>query len=220
MTHQKRLSAPKHYPISRKDNTYISTVKGSRSKDNAIPANVFLRDVAEYAETDKEALKIVKNGDILRNGEKLRDVKQGLGTLDIVQLPKTEENFRVLRDGKNLDFLSTEDTRTAAKITGKKVEGDQKVYHLHNGENHRSTENFQTGSTLIFQEDETVEEVPMEEEAKVLVMSGQHAGTIAELEEINQRGMNPDTGTISENGREFETKLENLVTVGDLEVEQ
>ena len=217
MTHQKRLSAPKHYPISRKDNAYSSTVKGSRSKDNAIPANVFLRDVTGYAETDKEAIRIVKNGDILRNGEELRDVKQGIGVLDTVELPKAEESFRVLRDGKDLDFLPTEDTRKAAKITGKKVEGDEKVYHLHNGENHTSTEDFQTGSTLVFN-DGSVEEVELEEGAEVLVMSGQHAGQAAELEEIHRRGMNADTGTISENGHEFETKLENLAAVGDLEV--
>jgi len=218
MTHQKRLSAPTHYPISRKENTYISTVKGSRSKDNAIPANVFLRDVTGYAETDKEALKIVKQGDILRNGERLRDVKQGIGVLDVVQLPKAEESFRVLRDGKNLDFLSTEDTRTVAKITGKKVEGDDKVYHLHNGENHRSTDNFQTGSTLVFEEDGSVTEAELEEGAEVLVMSGQHAGETAELQEINRRGMNANTGTISENGEEFETKLQNLVAVNGIEV--
>jgi len=218
MTHQKRLSAPTHYPISRKENTYISTVKGSRSKDNAIPANVFLRDVTGYAETDKEAKKIVKQGDILRNGERLRDVKQGIGVLDVVQLPKAEESFRVLRDGKNLDFLSTEDTRTVAKITGKKVEGDDKVYHLHNGENHRSTDNFQTGSTLVFEEDGSVTEAELEEGAEVLVMSGQHAGETAELQEINRRGMNANTGTISENGEEFETKLQNLVAVNGIEV--
>lgn len=218
MTHQKRLSAPKHYPISRKDNTYVSTVKGSRSKENAIPANVFLRDIAEYAETDKEAKQIVENGDILRNGERLRDVKQGIGVLDLVQLPKAEENFRVLRDGKDLKFMPTEDERTAAKIVDKKVEGDEFVYHLHNGENFRSTTEYQTGNTLLLKEGE--QEIELEEGANVLVMSGRHAGETAELEEINQRGMNPDTGTVSENGTEFETKLENLVAVGDLEVNE
>ena len=216
MTHQKRLSAPKHYPISRKDNTYISTVKGSRSKDNAIPANVFLRDVAEYAETDKEAKKIVRNGDILRNGERIRDVKQGIGVLDVVQLPKAEESFRVIRKGTNLEFLPTEDEREAAKITGKEVEGDEFVYHLHNGENFRSTTEYETGSTLLLKEGE--EEVKLEEGAEVIVISGQHAGETAELEEINNRGMNPDTGTVSENGTEIETKLKNLVAIGNLEV--
>jgi small subunit ribosomal protein S4e len=216
MTHQKRLSAPKHYPISRKDNTYISTVKGSRSKDNAIPVNVFLRDVTEYAETDKEATKIVKNGDILRNGDKIRDVKQGIGVLDLVQLPKAEESFRVLRDGKDLKFTPTDDERTVAKIVDKKVEGDDFVYRLHNGENFRSTTEYDTGNTLLLKDGE--EEIELEEGANVLVLSGQHAGETAELEEINERGMNSDTGRVKEDGLEFETELENLVALGDLEV--
>ncbi len=218
MTHQKRLSAPNHYPISRKDNTYISTVKGSRSKENAIPANVFLREVTGYAGTDKEAKKIVKNGDILRNREELRDVKQGIGVLDLVQLPKADESFRVLRDGKGLDFVPTKDDRTAAKIKDKSVEGDEFIYHLHNGENFRSTTEYHTGSTLLLKDGE--EEVKLEEGAEVLVISGQHAGETAELEEINKRGMNSDTGKVSENGTEFETKLENLVALGDLEVDK
>jgi small subunit ribosomal protein S4e len=216
VTHQKRLSAPKHYPISRKENTYISTGKGSRSTEDAIPANVFLRDVTEYAETDKEAKKIVKNGDILRNGEKLRDVKQGIGVLDLVQLPKAEESFRVLRDGKDLKFVPTDDERTAAKIVGKKVEGDDFIYRLHNGENFRSTTEYQTGNTLLLKDGE--QEIELEEGANVLVLSGQHAGETAELEEINERGMNSDTGIVQENVTEFETELENLVAVGDLEV--
>ncbi len=216
MTHQKRLSAPKHYPISRKDNTYISTVKGSRSKDNAIPVNVFLRDVTEYAETDKEATKIVKNGDILRNGDKIRDVKQGIGVLDLVQLPKAEESFRVLRDGKDLKFTPTDDERTVAKIVDKKVEGDDFVYRLHNGENFRSTTEYDTGNTLLLKDGE--EEIELEEGANVLVLSGQHAGETAELEEINERGRNSDTGRVKEDGLEFETELENLVALGDLEV--
>ncbi|MFB6158218.1 MAG: hypothetical protein ABEJ95_00990 [Candidatus Nanohalobium sp.] len=216
MTHQKRLSAPKHYPISRKENTYISTVKGSRSIEDAIPANVFLRDVTGYAETDKEAKKIVRNGDLLRNGERIRDVKQGIGVLDVVELPKAEETFRAIRDGKNLKFIPTEDKRTAAKITDKTVEDDEFIYHLHNGENFRSTTEYETGSTLLLKEGE--EEVKLEDGADVLVISGQHAGEKAELEEINRRGMNPDTGTVSEEGTEFETKLENLVALGDLEV--
>lgn len=216
MTHQKRLSAPKHYPISRKENTYISTVKGSRSKENAVPVNVFLRDVVEYAETDKEAKKIVKQGEILRNGEKLKDVKQGIGVLDLVQIPKAEESFRVIRKGESLDFIPTEDERTVAKIVEKKIKGDEFVYRLHNGENFRSTTEYENGSTLLLKEGE--QEIKIEEGAKVLVLSGQHAGETAELKEINKRGMNPDTGTVSENGTEFETELENLVALGDLEV--
>jgi len=110
MTHQKRLPAPKHYPIQRKQNTYVSTIKGSRSSDNAVPAVLVLRDILEYADTEKEAKQIVKNGDLLRNGDPIRDIKEGIGILDVIEIPETEEVYRVIRKGKYLEFVDVEDS--------------------------------------------------------------------------------------------------------------
>jgi small subunit ribosomal protein S4e len=218
MTHQKRLPAPKHYPIQRKQNTYVSTIKGSRSSENAVPTVLVLRDILEYAETEKEAKEIVKNGDLLRNGEAVRDIKEGIGVLDVIEIPETEEVYRVIRKGKYLEFIDVEDSeKSAGKVVGKSVEGDDYVYRLHNGENYRTGDEFSTGSTLVF--NGGVEEFELEEGAQVLVIDGKHAGETAELTEINERGMNSNVGTVKENGNEFETQLENLVAIGDLEVE-
>jgi len=218
MTHQKRLPSPKHYPIQRKQNTYVSTIKGSRSSENAVPTVLVLRDILEYAETEKEAKQIVKNGDLLRNEEAVRDIKEGIGVLDVIEIPETEEVYRVIRKGKYLEFVDVEDSeKSAGKVVGKSVEGEDYVYRLHNGENYRTKDEFSTGSTLVF--NGGVEEFQLEEGAEVLVIDGKHAGETAELTEINERGMNSNVGTVKENGNEFETQLENLVAIGDLEVE-
>lgn len=218
MTHQKRLPAPKHYPIQRKQNTYVSTIKGSRSSENAVPAVLVLRDILEYAETEKEAKEIVRNGDLLRNGEPVRDIKEGIGVLDVIEIPETEEVYRVIRKGKYLEFVDVEDSeKSAGKVVGKSVEGEEYVYRLHNGENYRTGDEFSTESTLVF--NGGVKEFKLEEGAEVLVIAGKHAGETAELVEINERGMNSNVGTVKENGNEFETQLENLVATGDLEVE-
>ena len=218
MTHQKRLPAPKHYPIQRKQNTYVSTIKGSRSSENAVPAVLVLRDVLEYADTEKEAKEIVRNGDLLRNGEPIRDIKEGIGILDVVEIPKTEEAYRVIRKGKYLNFVSVDDSdKVAAKVTDKDVEGDEYVYRLHNGENYRTGDEFSTQSTLVF--NGGVEELPLEDGATVLVTGGKHAGETAELKEIRKGGMKSDTGVIAEEDEEFETQLENLLVIGDLEVD-
>ena len=217
MTHQKRLPAPKHYPIQRKQNTYVSTIKGSRSSEDAVPAVLVLRDVLEYAETEKEAKEIVRNGDLLRNSETIRDIKEGIGVLDVIEIPKTEEAYRVIRKGKYLSFVDVDDSdKVAGKVVGKDIEGEEFVYRLHNGENYRTKDEFSTGSTLVF--NGGVEELPLENGAQVLVIGGKHAGEKAEIKEIHERGMNSDTGLV-ENEEEFETQLENLVAIGDLEVE-
>ncbi len=216
MTHQKRLSAPKHYPIQRKQNTYVSNIKGSRSSENAIPTVLFLRDVLEYADTEKEAKRIVNQGDILRNGEPIRDIQEGVGILDIIELPKTEETYRGVRKGKYIEFIPVNDTKTVTKIVDKSVEQDDYIYRLHNGENYRTKDEYSTGNTLVFDND-TVEEVELEEGSEVLVIKGKHSGKTGELTEIKQRG-HKKSGEV-ENGETFETQLENLVAIKDIEVE-
>jgi small subunit ribosomal protein S4e len=215
VTHQKRLSAPKHYPIDRKDEKYVATIRGSRDADSAIPAGLFLRDVLEYADTEKEAKEIIRNGDILRNGEEVRDVQEGVGVLDIVEIPETGEKFRVIKNGDNLDFVPVENNEVFGKIVGKSQEDGELVYRLHSGENYRTNDDFQTGSTLVF--GSGVEEIELEEGAEVIVIRGKHAGETAEVEEIVERGMNDDTAII-ENDTTFETQLENLVAVTGVEV--
>ena len=218
MTHQKRLSAPKHYPVERKGLTYTTTVKGSRSSDIGIPAVVFLREVTGYADTKKEAKTIIREGDLYRNGDRVRDVQDSIGILDVVELPKTEETFRVLPRRDRLNFVDTEDSRTAAKIDGKTVEGDEYVYHLHNGENYRAEEQYSTDSTLIF--DDGVEEAEMEVGSQAVILDGKHAGKAAEIVELHGRGMRADTATVETSDAEFEIRQDKLFITGDLEVSQ
>ncbi len=214
MTHQKRLSAPKHYPIKRKDNTYITTIKGSRSQDSAIPVVVLLRDVLEYAENKKEAKEIVRNGDILRNGDRVRDIQDGVGLLDIVEFPKTEEAFRAVKRDGNLVFVPVDDgEKVVTKIEDKRKEGERFVYRLHNGENYSTKDEYSTGNSLVF--NDGVKEVDLEEGANVLVIDGKHSGIKSEVEEIVNRGSHPDTVEISDG---VETRVENLVAIEELEV--
>ena len=215
--HQKRIPAPKHYPIKRKEKTYISGIKGSRSKENAIPVVVLLRDVLEYAETKKEAKQIVENGNVERNGDVIKDIQEGVGILDVVEIPETDETYRAVRVGKYLEFVPVDDSKVAAKIEDKTVEGDRFIYRLHNGENYSTKDEYSTGNTLVF-DGGKVEEVVLEEGAEALVVKGKHAGDMVEIEEMKTEGMQ-NTAIVS-NDNEFETETENLVAVEDLEVDR
>ncbi|MFB6245240.1 MAG: hypothetical protein ABEJ03_02735 [Candidatus Nanohaloarchaea archaeon] len=217
MTHNKRLPAPKHYPIERKQGKYVSGIKGSRSKKSAIPAVMFLREVTEYADSAKEARKIVQKGKILRNGETLRDAKQGIGTLDVVELPDAEESYRAVRVGDEMAFVPVEDSeKSAGKIVDKRTENGEFVYSLHNGENYQSEKDYDTGTTLVF-DNSGVRDLPLEEGARVLATEGGHAGETGEVVSINSRGFDRDTVEVS-GETEFETKKDNVAPIGDLEV--
>lgn len=208
--HQKRLPAPKHYPIKRKDYSYVASVTGSRSSEDAIPAVVLLREVLGYAETEKEAKKILEQNGLLRNGEPVKDVHQGVGVLDNVELPEADEQYRIIRNGEYLQFIPVEDEKVIAKITGKSVSGDSRIYRLHNGENYRTKDEYSTGNTLLL--NDSVEEVILEEDQKVLVIDGKHAGETGTLTEIQEEERKSDIGVI-EGEKEFQTGIENLVAI-------
>ena len=215
MTHQKRLSAPKHYPIEKKDQTYITTSNDSRSSEISIPTLLFLREVTGYAETKKEAKKIVKNGEIQRNQEKIRNVEAGLATLDTVTIEKTEDRYRVINQKDEIKFQPIEDSaKVIAKITDKAPEQEEYVYRLHNGENIQTSEEYQTESTVTIENGEIQKEIEMEEDQKALVIKGKHAGKTAQIQEINRQGKNPDTATL-ENGEKFRTRVQNLVAINN-----
>ncbi len=216
-SHQKRLPAPKHYPIDRKGVTYTPKIKGSRSSEDAIPATLLLREVLEYADTMKEAKAIVNDGNLLRNGEPVRDAREGIGVLDVVEIPEAEEAYRVIRKGDQLRFVPVTDAeKLLVKIVGKSAENGGYVYRLHSGENYRSEKEYGVGNSLILN-GEKAKEIELEEGAEVLVIAGGHAGETAEVNKIHEMGMNPDTAVL-QNGKEFETRLENLVAVEDVEL--
>ncbi len=217
MTHRKRLSAPKQFPIERKHNTYVKDAEGSRSIEDSIPATVFLRDVLEVVETQAEATKVIKSGGLERNGKEIRDSAQGIGVLDTVKVNATGETFRVIRNGENLEFIEVSDSENQiARIKGKRAASSGFVYELHNGENFSSEEEYQTGSSLEFIGDK-VNEVPLEEGSQVIITDGKHAGETGELEEIEDRGMSGRTATVTAED-EFRTRLENVTAYNQVEV--
>lgn len=208
--HQKRLPAPKHYPIKRKDYSYVAKVEGSRSSEDAVPAVVLLREVLGYAESEKEAKKILKQNGLLRNGEPVKDVHQGVGVLDNIELPEAEERYRIIRKGKYLQFVPVEDDHVIAKITDKSASGDSFIYRLHNGENYRTKDEYSTGNTLVF--NDSVEEIALEEGQKVLVVDGKHSGETGTLEDIQVEERKSNSGFV-EGEKEFQTETENLVAL-------
>lgn len=214
MTHQKRLSAPKHYPIERKNQKYITTTTGSRSPENSLPALLFLREVANYADTKKEAKQIIKEGKLLRNQEPIKDVKEGLGALDTIRIPEAEKTYRIVPQPKELKFLPINTERHLAKVTGKTSQGDHFVYHLHNGGNIASEDNYDTNSTLVIEDGEIQQEIPAEEGQLGLIIQGKHAGKTGKIEKIQKRAKGSNTVTI-ENGEQLETRFENVLAITD-----
>jgi len=99
--HLKRLNAPKHWMLSKLDGIYATRPSpGPHKLRECIPLSIFLRHQLRYALIGNEVTKIVKARHILVNGVTITDPRFPLGLMDVVSIPKTGENFRMILSNK------------------------------------------------------------------------------------------------------------------------
>src|SRR3989338_3789695 len=102
MAHLRRLVASRHFPIARKIRKFtISPSAGPHGKKDCIPLGIIVRDMLKLAETAKEMKKIISAGDVLIDGRSRNDHKFPVGIMDVVEIPKTKQCFRMIaKEGK------------------------------------------------------------------------------------------------------------------------
>jgi small subunit ribosomal protein S4e len=99
----KRMFAPSHWCLDKLRGVYATRPStGPHKLRECIPVSVLLRNRLKYALNGQEALKICKDksGNVKVDGKTRRDHRFPLGIMDVVSLPKTSENFRILYDVK------------------------------------------------------------------------------------------------------------------------
>ncbi|MDM7274631.1 MAG: 30S ribosomal protein S4e [Thermoprotei archaeon] len=95
--HLKALTAPEFWPILRKE--YKWTVKprpGPHSANASIPLLLIVRDVLGYALTAREARRLIAEGHFKVDGAVRKDYKFPVGFMDVIEIPKTGEIYRML----------------------------------------------------------------------------------------------------------------------------
>ena len=122
--HLKRYKAPKSWPIHPKEDTWtVKPSAGSHSINDSIPLTLVIRDVLKLADNAREAKRIINSGNILVNGIVVKDYKFPVGFMDVLNIPKTGESYRVLLDRKaRLQLKLIEDSSAKlSKIVEKRL---------------------------------------------------------------------------------------------------
>ena len=116
--HLKRLVAPKSWKIKRKGITFVTRPNpGMHSKKNSISINVVLRDMLKYAKTTRDVKVILSKGDILVDGKQIKDNRFSVGVMDLIDIPKTKESFRVLLNKKgNISLVKLKQDEAKVKL--------------------------------------------------------------------------------------------------------
>ncbi|OQD59088.1 SSU ribosomal protein S4E [Methanobrevibacter arboriphilus JCM 13429 = DSM 1125] len=216
--HLKRFKAPKSWPISPKENKWtVKPAAGPHAIEDSLSLLVVIRDILGLADNSREAKRIINTGKVLVDGRARKDYKYPVGFMDVVEIPTSEDFYRVLPDLKGrltLHPISKENSGfKLCKITNKTTLKKGKTQlNLHDGRNVLVEDSFSASDvvSLAVPEQEITDNFKFEEGALVLITGGKHIGEIGKINEINiNKSSNPNTVVVEND------KKENFLTLKD-----
>lgn len=189
--HLKRIAAPKKLKIERKKYKYlVKALPGKHKLEEAIPLLVLVRDYLKLATTAREAKKIIKAGEVLVDGKKIKEPKFGVGPFDVVSIPKLKLNKRVVLGPKGIlvlqDISEGEANKKLCMVKNKYYYKGRIMITLHDGMNVQADNSYHIGDSVIFnlKEKKIEKHLPLKENCKCLVLSGKLVGRTVLVKKI------------------------------------
>ncbi len=227
--HLKRLPAPKHWPIKRKEAKFTTRViPGPHPKEECVTLAILLREILGYAETMREVKAILNSRQVFVDGRVRTEPRFPVGVMDVVEIKSSGEAFRLLpkvRGGLRLVRIPPEEASfKLCRIERKMmVPGGKLQMTLHDGRNlllpegHKPSD-FSTLDTvkIALPDQKFIESYPMREGAYAVITQGRNVGIEGRIVAIERRfGVHASTVTLEDpNGMRFQTALEYVFVVG------
>ncbi|MGZ7167554.1 MAG: 30S ribosomal protein S4e [Halobacteriota archaeon] len=216
--HQKRISAPRSWPIAKKTSKWVVAPSPGAHSRHAVPMLIVLRDILSLADNAKEAKRILHKGGVTVNGRIIKDHKAHVGLFDVLSVAGT--NYRMLPNARGkyeLIQISDEEAQNRlARIDNITVlKGGRFQYNLHDGTNLLLQEKHDTGDSLLISlaDYHVIERYGRKPGSIAMIVAGKHSGetgTIIELKKTT--GSRPNMVTIERDDVQFET-IEDYVFV-------
>ncbi len=232
--HLKRLAAPRTWMLKRKEYTWtVRPNPGPHSKEQSYPLLLVVRDMLGYANTSREAKRTLNEGNILVNGKVRKEAKFPVGLMDIIQIPKTKEDFLVVfNKNRKIDLLKIKKKETKSrlcKIVNKQlVRGGSVQLNLHDGTNYLiknskekpAEDKYKTKDTLLLdlKKGEITGRIPYKKGNLALIIGGSHMGAVAKIEEIKvMKSSRANIVVLSSDSKKFQTIDDYVFMIGEKE---
>ena len=221
--HLKRLNAPRALRLHRKERTWtVKSSPGPHPLERSIPLGMIVRDYLELCDTQREAKRIISNGEVVVDGVKRKDNKFPCGLMDVVSITKIKKDYRILFDrrGKlNLVPISSKDAgwklcRIENKTT---VKGKQIQLNLHDGRNKLvKKDEYKTGDVLkiSFKDKKITDTYQFAKGTVSMIIGGSHIGEIANIEEAQVVASSRPNLAKMKGTSEFSTLQEYVFPIG------
>lgn len=225
----KRLNAPKVWRVPRKKEEWaVKASPGPHSLVDSLPLSVSLRDNLKLVRTKKESEKILGRGEVEVDGKIRKDSKYPVGLMDVVGIPKTGDNWRVLSDLRGyLRFREIEEEEAKfklGKVVGKtQVKGGDLQLTLHDGKTVVGEfNNVGVGDTVkvSLPELEVEDHISRGEGKLVFITGGSNVGRKGRIKKVLEvEGPYSDKFVIEADGEEFQSPEQYVFVIGDEEAE-
>lgn len=199
--HLKALVAPPFWPILRKEYKWaVKPSPGPHPIERCLPLLVVVRDVLKYAKTGLEARRLIAEGHFKVDGRVRRDYKFPVGVMDVLEIPKTGEYYRVIPVPTRVlglvkitpEEASVKPCRIENKTT---VKGGHIQLNLHDGRNilikvsdpkNPVEDVYDTlGTVLVSLKDyKILDYIPAKEGVIAIVTGGRNVGRVGRIVEI------------------------------------
>lgn len=192
MVHLKRLMTPKTWIIERKTKKWtVKPSPGPHPSQRSIPLLLLIRDYLSYADTAREARRIIGTREVMVDGKHQTNSKFPCGFMDVLSILKTKEHYRILLDARGFLRLTPIEAKNAkwklCRIENKTtIKNGKMQLNLHDGRNIITEGDYKTGDVLkiTVPEQEITDVFPLAKGNLAMVIGGKHAGEIAEIEEV------------------------------------
>ncbi|MHA2026186.1 MAG: 30S ribosomal protein S4e [Candidatus Thorarchaeota archaeon] len=227
--HLKRLPAPRHWPIKRKEAKFTTRViPGPHPKEQSLTLALVLREILGYAENMREVKAILSAGQVKVDGEIRKNPRFPVGLMDVIEITTSNERFRLLPKLKGgLRLVSVDEAEAGFKLcrieNKSMVKGGKIQLGLHDGrtlllaEAEKASE-YRTLDTLKIgiPQQKLMKSINLDKGAYAIVSRGKNIGIEGKILEVQKRiGTHASTVTIQDpEGNRFQTALDYVFVVG------
>ncbi len=232
--HLKALVAPRFWPILRKEYKWaVKPSPGPHPIDRCFPLLVIVRDILKYAETSREARKLIAEGHFKIDGRVRKDYKYPVGIMDVIEIIDTKEYYRVVPVPTKVLGLIEIDAEEAqyklCRIEDKTtVKGGHIQLNLHDGRNvlvrvsdpsNPVEDIYKTLGTvqLRIPDQEIIGYLPLKENMIAIISGGRNVGRVGRIVSIHY-GLRRYRSIVTledKHGNKFQTSLTYVFPIGE-----
>ncbi|MEM1878627.1 MAG: 30S ribosomal protein S4e [Desulfurococcaceae archaeon] len=232
--HLKALAAPAFWPILRKKFKWsVKPSPGPHPIERCLPLLIIVKDILKYAKTSTEARKLIAEGHFKVDGKVRRNYKFPVGVMDVIEIPKTDEYYRVVPvPTKVLGLLrippeeaSIKPCRIENKTT---VKGGHIQLNLHDGRNvlirvsdprNPVEDQYEALGTVVLSlnDNRVVDYIPAKEGVIAIVSGGKNVGRVGRIVEIIPGALKRRKYIVTledKYGNRFQTSFEYIFPIG------